>query len=107
MTDDLREEFILEAQKAFEFRLDVVPETVMGMEESDHGYTEWLIAPLYIADSNGTEKVTMIVEDAGESQRQFTLLVREEDEAFILIHSYFKPDIIETYEISGGRKFHK
>lgn len=89
MNDDLREEFILQAQRVFDCILEVYPDTQMRMTDSDHGYEEWLIAPLTVAIGN--EKAILSVEDAGESQRRLVLLVLD-DEPFIKVHSYFTPE---------------
>ena len=111
------EEYVLQAESVFAIRIDIMPNTEIRMIESDHGYAEWLIAPLYIADGNGTDQIVMVVDDAGESQRRYRLMVQPDDsEPYLLIHSYFDDDgetrrtsrrfatTTETYEISSSGK---
>ena len=101
--DDKREEYILEAQKAFDCVLDVSADTELTMIGSDHGFAAWLIAPLTI--TVGNEQAILSIEDAGESQKRFVLLVLDED-PFMLVHTYFMDDV-QTFEISDKGKIHK
>ena len=108
--DDLREEYILEAQKAFDCSLDVSQDTEITMIGSN-GFTAWTIAPLRVIGPLGSviktfdEQAILSVEDAGESQRRFILLILD-DEPFMLVHTYFMDDV-QTFEISGLGRVNK
>ncbi len=116
--DDLREEYILQAQKAFDCILDVSQDTELTMIGSDHGYAAWTIAPLRATGPTEShplfndphvkrldEQAILTIEDAGIEQRRLILLVLE-DEPFMLIHTYFMDDV-KTYEISSEGVSHK
>ncbi len=110
-TDDLREEYILEVQKAFDCSLDVDADTELTMIGSDHGFAAWTMAPLRVVGPLGSvrktfdEQAILSIEDAGESQRRFILLILDDD-PFILVHTYFMDDV-ETFEISDQGRVNK
>jgi hypothetical protein len=102
--ETMRDQFLAEASEAFDCVLEQDEGTRMRMIDSDHGYAVWLIAPLSV--KVGNEMATLIVEDAGETQRRFILTVLDE-EPFMLVHSYFKPSDTQTFEISSHGKIPK
>lgn len=87
-TLSLMESFIIEAQNHFDCQFDNYPETEMRMFGSDHGYSEYVITGLSV--SIGNEEAVLIVQDAGETQRRFVLLVLDDD-PFIKVHNYYTP----------------
>jgi dTDP-4-amino-4,6-dideoxygalactose transaminase len=96
--DELMKEFIDAANTYLknDLWLEVIAETKMTMMVSDHGYAEYVIGPLSNEGMEGT--IVLIVEDAGETQRRYTVVELGTNLRLTSINRYMNRTTVERFE---------